>query len=357
MQRPRYNTEMTVGIESMLGRTFSELHLDAEGASRHALRERYRLALTGPAPLPISRRIQDGGVTKFAQRRPDGLEIESVIIPMWRAGSRWTTLCVSSQVGCAMGCTFCETAQLGRLADLSAAEIVGQVVAARHEFGGDVRNVVFMGMGEPMDNFENVIQAVRVLTDPMGLSMGMGRITISTVGRIDGIRKLAGLGWRRINLAVSLNAPNDEIRSQIMPINRAEPMAALREALLAYPLRSCQFFMIEYVLIPGVNDAPAHARELAEFLRPVKCCVNVIPYNPRLNSPWPAPTEDQVVGFLTTLQDAGQFCKRRITKGRDFMAACGQLGNRALSPRNRLASPPDQSDTSRPMLANSIQPL
>lgn len=357
MRLRRYNFGMAVGIESMLGRTFSELIDDAKGASRQALRERYRSALAGPAPLPISRRIQDGGVTKFAQRRADGLEIESVIIPMWRAGSRWTTLCVSSQVGCAMGCTFCETAQLGRLADLSATEIVGQVVAARHEFGADVRNVVFMGMGEPMDNFQNVVQAVRVMTDPMGLSMGMGRITISTVGRIDGIRKLAGLCWRRINLAVSLNAPNDEIRLQIMPINRAEPMAALREALLAYPLRSCQFFMIEYVLIPGVNDAPEHARELAQFLQPVKCCVNVIPYNPRRDSPWPAPTEEQVLRFLSTLQKAGQFCKRRITKGRDFMAACGQLGNRALSRRCRSASSFDQIGSSLRVLPNSIQPL
>lgn len=346
---------MTVGVERMLGWTFPELLQGTHDTSRHKLREHYRAALAGPAPLPISRRVQDRGVTKFAQRRPDGLEIESVILPMWRGGSRWTTLCVSSQVGCAMGCTFCETAQLGRLADLSAAEIVGQVVAARHEFGADVRNVVFMGMGEPMDNFENVVQAVRVLTDPMGLSMGMGRITISTVGRMDGIRRMAALGWRRINLAVSLNAPNDEIRSRIMPINRAEPMAALRDALLAYPLRSCQFFMIEYVLIPGVNDAPKHARELAEFLRPVKCCVNVIPYNPRLDSPWPAPTEEQVVRFLSTLQEEGQFCKRRITKGRDFMAACGQLGNRALSRRTRAADLSNQPTLALPVLANPTQ--
>jgi len=282
---------------------------------------------------PVVRHVRDGELIKFIQRRPDGLEIESVIIPMRRGDLRWTSLCVSSQVGCAMGCTFCETAQLGLLKSLTAAEIVGQVVAARTVFDADVRNVVFMGMGEPFDNFDEVIQAVRVMSEPAGLSIGKSRITISTVGRVDGIRRLATLGWRRINLAVSLNAPNDEIRSRIMPINRAEPMSELRAALLAYPLRKCQFFMIEYVLIPGVNDAPAHARELAAFLRPMKCCVNVIPYNPRLASPWPAPSEESVVEFIDCLNTAGQFCKRRITKGREHMAACGQLGNRAFSRR------------------------
>jgi len=325
-----------------LGWTFDEFRRNASGVTAQAARPTYLAMLRGERPPidgvdtghhPVVRHVRDGELIKFVQRRPDGLETESVIIPMQRGELRWTSLCVSSQVGCAMGCTFCETAQLGLLADLSPAEIVGQVVAARREFGVDVRNVVFMGMGEPMDNLDAVIQAIRVLTDPLGLSMGMSRITISTVGRIAGIRRLAGLGWRRLNLAVSLNAPNDAIRSQIMPINRAEPMAELRDALLDYPLRSCQFFMIEYVLIPGVNDAPEHAEQLVEYLRPVKCCVNVIPYNPRRGSPFAVPTEGEVDRFLGRLKALGQFCKRRITKGRDHMAACGQLGNRAFSRR------------------------
>ncbi|OWY70031.1 hypothetical protein B7486_17145 [cyanobacterium TDX16] len=282
------------------------------------------------AVAPVVREQRDGELIKFVQRLPSGLETESVIIPMKGRQRAWRTLCVSSQVGCAMGCTFCETAQLGRLANLSAGEIVGQVVAARRVFDADIRNVVFMGMGEPFDNFDHVIQAVRVLTDPMGLSLGKAHVTISTVGRTEGIRRLAALGWRRINLAVSLNAPNDEIRSQIMPINRVEPMAMLRDALLAYPLRTCQFFMMEYVLIPGVNDAAEHARELVEYLRPIKCCLNVIPYNPRRDSPWPAPREEDVARFIGQVESAGQFVKRRLTKGRDFMAACGQLGNREL---------------------------
>ena len=281
--------------------------------------------------LPIVRSIVDGDpLIKFVQRTADGWEIESVCVPMQRYGQSSKTLCVSSQVGCARGCEFCETGQLGLRRNLMPGEIVGQVVAARTQLGQAIRNVVFMGMGEPFDNFDNVIQAVRVLTDHAGLSLSRERVTISTVGRIDGIHRLGELGWRRINLAISLNAPNDDIRRRIMPIARTVSMAELREALLAYPLRKCQFFMMEYVLIPGLNDAPEHIEQLAEYLRPVKCAVNVIPYNPRRDSPWPAPTEESVVRFIEQLKAAGLYVKRRLTKGRDHMAACGQLGNRIL---------------------------
>lgn len=325
----------------VLGLTFSEVvaALDPRPGQVDALRNDYRRVMRGAhasgplrgAAAPVVRSLRDGGLTKFVQSTPRGFETESVIIPMQRNRRCWKTLCVSSQVGCAMGCTFCETAQLGLREQLSADQIVGQLVAAWRDFGGGVRNVVFMGMGEPFDNFENVVQAVRVMTDPAGLSLARERITISTVGRVAGIRRLAALGWRRLNLAVSLNAPNDAIRSQIMPINRADDMATLRAALLEYPLRNCQFIMVEYVLIPGVNDAREHALELADYTRPIKCCVNVIPYNPRRDSPWPAPSEDSVDRFLGWLTEAGQYCKRRVTRGRDHMAACGQLGNRAFA--------------------------
>jgi 23S rRNA (adenine2503-C2)-methyltransferase len=326
----------------ILGQTFDQLcaTLDPRPHQIKSLRAQYRQLMTGQPgndelsaePLPVVRRIQDGDVCKFVQRTHDHLEIESVVVPMRRRGQAWKTLCVSSQIGCARGCTFCETAQLGLLRNLTITEIVGQVVAARR-LGEAVRNVVFMGMGEPFDNFDAVTAACRVFADPNGLSMAWDRITLSTVGRTEGIRRLADLGWRRINLAVSLNAPNDQIRSRIMPINRLEPMANLREVLLAYPLRKCQFFMIEYVLIPGLNDSQAHAAELVEYLRPLKSVVNVVPYNPRRESPWPAPEEEQVVAFLAWLNNAGQMCKRRLTKGRDLMAACGQLGNRELARR------------------------
>ncbi len=342
----------------VLGLTFDEVRavLRPREHETKPLRAVYRALVCGQTPpdaadtrsphraaldadvLPIARRLEDGDLTKFVQRTHDGLEIESVVVPMQRTHGIWRTLCVSSQVGCARGCAFCETGQLGLLRNLTASEIVGQVTAAQRDFAGGIRNVVFMGMGEPLDNYDNVIGACRVLMDPNGLSLACERLTISTVGRTEGIRKLARLGWRRLNLAVSLNAPNDEIRSRIMPINRLEPMAALREALLEYPLRKCQFFMMEYVLIPGVNDAREHGREVADYLRPLKCMLNVIPYNPRRDSPWRAPTEAEVQQFLGWLEELGQGCKRRITKGRSQMAACGQLGNRALVRRRRRAS-------------------
>lgn len=332
----------------VLGLTFREVAeaLQPRPHQLRALRARYRNLINGRAGktfenadewklradiLPVVQRHTEAELTKYIQQTHDGLETESVLVPMQRYGQSWKTLCVSSQVGCARGCRFCETAQLGLVRNLTASEIVSQVAAARRDFGPDVRNVVFMGMGEPLDNFDNVVQAIRVLTDRAGLSFAMARVTVSTVGRVESIHRLAQLGWRRLNVAVSLNAPNDQIRRHIMPVTRTDPMHHLREALLAYPLRKCQFFMIEYVLIPGLNDARAHALELAEYLRPVKCVVNVIPYNPRRESPWPAPSEEVVVRFMEWLSETGQMCKRRLTKGRDQMAACGQLGNRSLA--------------------------
>jgi 23S rRNA (adenine2503-C2)-methyltransferase len=328
----------------ILALTFDELIATLRPPRRDVphLRRAYKRAMRAETPheplevnvAPVVREVRDGELTKFVQRTADGLETESVLVPMQGRHREWKSVCVSTQVGCAMGCVYCETAQLGFRRNLTAGEIVGQVVAARRLLGTQadtLRNVVFMGMGEPFNNFDNVVQAIRVLCDQSGLSIGKPRITISTVGRTEGIRRLGELRWLRFNLAVSLNAPNDEIRSYLMPINRTEPMARLREALLAYPLRSCGFIMIEYVLIPGVNDAREHAMELVEYLRPVKCCVNVIPYNPRRESPWPAPSEESVGQFLEWLEQGGQFCRQRITKGRDHMAACGQLGNRALA--------------------------
>jgi len=179
----------------------------------------------------------------------------------------------------------------------------------------------------------NIQQGGGVVTFRVSVPKELGNIVVLDASHP--IRKLAQLGWRRLNLAVSLNAPNDEIRSRIMPHNRREPLAELRDALLAYPLRNCQFFMMEYVLIPGVNNAREHAFEVAEYLRPLKSMLNVIPYNPRRDSPWPAPTEADVTQFLAWLKEAGQGCKRRVTKGREQMAACGQLGNRALARKPR----------------------
>jgi len=206
-----------------------------------------------------------------------------------------------------------------------------------------IRNVVFMGMGEPMDNLEAVLGAIETLTDHNGACVPMSKVTISTVGRVDGIARLAEQvrkpGWHRLNLAVSLNAPNDEIRGQIMPVNRKWPLGELRRAIEAWPIYGAAKICFEYVLIPGINDRQEHARELAEYVlgsgryagQPeLPGLVNLIPYNPRQQSPWPAPEEADVDRFLGWLIENRVHAKRRRTKGRDTMAACGQLGNMGM---------------------------
>jgi len=316
----------------------------------------------GPAsvglPVPGVRAvIEDEGahgvVRKFTlgvpgtDRIPGLLETESVIIPMRHLRGVTHTLCVSSQVGCAMGCVFCETAQMGLVRSLTVEEIVNQWVAATHALGASISNIVYMGMGEPLDNLDAVLGAIEVLTDHDGAAVAMSRISVSTVGRLDGLARLKERvkqpGWRRLGLAVSINAPNDEIRSRIMPINRSMPVADLVASIKGWPMRAGGAICAEYVLIPGVNDADAHADELACLLKDVRCCVNVIPYNPRRNSPWPAPTEDSVWRFLGRLEANGQFCKRRVTKGRTSMAACGQLGNEGIRGRRMVSVTTDSA--------------
>ena len=287
---------------------------------------------------PVVRSHQEHGTTKFVQRLDDGLETESVILPIASTTGRVrTTLCVSSQIGCAMGCTFCETAQMGLMKNLTAAKIVGQWFAARFQMNTVIDNIVFMGMGEPMDNLDAVIQAIRVLSDRNGASIAPARISVSTVGKTSGIERLADLarqdGFHKLRLAVSINAPTDEIRSRIMPINRSIPMAKLMQAMLRWPSDGRQRVLIEYVLIPEVNDAPEHAEQLCQYLKPLKCTVNVIPYNPRLHSPWSAPSEDSIRRFVQRVHECGQFVKRRQTLGRSVMAACGQLGNPTIRGR------------------------
>jgi 23S rRNA (adenine2503-C2)-methyltransferase len=320
-------------------------------------------------PIADAHREQspEGEVIKYLQEVPaEGttappikgrtLQIESVLIPMiGSSGAKTYTLCVSSQVGCAMGCTFCETGQMGLIRSLTPSEIVGQWYAARHVIGVAPKNIVFMGMGEPMDNYDNVMQAVAVLKDHNGAGVPISNITISTVGRVDGIRRMAEQiksdGWHRLNLALSLNAPNDAVRSEIMPVNRKWKLEELQAALLAWPKFAGNKLCIEYVLIPGVNDRPEHVREIAEFMRPFKeigrdgrptgkprALINLIPYNPRRNSPWPAPREEDVEAFLNALIAEGVFAKRRRTKGRTMMGACGQLGSAHIRKR-RLVQP------------------
>lgn len=298
---------------------------------------------------PVSDRATDRVPLGVLQQdgRVRHLDIESVVIPMLgRTGRRTTTLCVSSQVGCAMGCGFCETAQMGLIRSLTPAEIVAQWWAATHLEKRRIDNIVFMGMGEPLDNLDAVLEAIACLTDHHGPRVPMSCVTISTVGRVDGLRRLIGVvqrdGWKRLGIALSVNAPTDAVRDAIMPINRRWNMAELRAVMEdLMRVRETRKILFEYVLIPGVNDADEHAVALAEWLAPFARregksplgLLNVIPYNPRRDSPWPAPDEPSVEAFVARMNALGVYTKRRRTKGRSQMAACGQLGTAEIRGR------------------------
>ncbi|WP_462271266.1 dual-specificity RNA methyltransferase RlmN [Desulfobacter sp.] len=278
------------------------------------------------ALVPVSGKVEEtfkeGELVKFITRLHDGLKIESVIIPM----TRHNTLCVSSQVGCKMGCKFCQTARMGFKRSLSTSEIVGQVFNARHTLGHDIKNIVFMGMGEPFDNFDAVMTAVNVLNSQKGCDIALRHMTISTCGVVPGIERLAQMNLPNIRLAVSINGPDDDTRSALMPVNRHWPLAALKKSLDAYPLPPRGVFLFEYILIKGVNDAMDHARALARFIHPLPVRLNLIPYNPVTGFDHQSPSDEQMHDFAQTLTDKGIFVIKRWSKGRSVSAGCGQLG-------------------------------
>jgi len=272
-----------------------------------------------------------GLTAKAILRTVDGRDIECVRIPMRHGpdgGVETATLCISSQIGCKMGCTFCETGRMGLLRNLSAAEIVAQVVTARAVLGWPARNIVFMGMGEALDNADHLLQALRVLTDRRGLGYSHERLTICTSGHAEGIHRLAALGWKRLNLSLSLNASNDTARSLIMPVNRKTPLAELQRIFAAYPQRRNFTLGVNWCLLPGINDRREDAAGIATFCRPLgRVLVNLIPYNPGSAPVARAPDEAEIERFVGWLREDGLPVRRRITKGRTIMAACGQLGD------------------------------
>ncbi len=290
-------------------------------AASPELAQRVRDDLETQRPRIVDRRSQED-VTKLLFRLADGLAVETVVVPM----THHTTVCVSCQVGCAMGCRLCETGRMGLRRSLTASEIVAQVHAVKLDLGFPVRNVVFMGMGEPLDNFDAVIQAIRVLEDQRGLSIAKRRITVSTCGRVDGIRRLAALDWPQLKLAVSLNAADDETRAFLMPINRRFDLATLKQALQDYPLARGNVLLMEYVVIGGVNDRVADAQRLATYLAGLPARLNLIAYNPRRESPFAAPSPESLQRFHQALVERKIFVRLRRSKGAGIRAACGQLG-------------------------------
>lgn len=272
----------------------------------------------------ISGQQEDGGVAKYISTLPDGRMIESVLIP----SNGRTTLCVSSQVGCARGCTFCVTGARGWVRQLEVHEIVWQVWAARFLLRRAVDNVVFMGMGEPLDNFDNVVQAIRVMSDQRGLDIACSHITLSTAGHADGIRRLAAVQLPHLRLAVSINSATEAVRSEIMPINRIYPLSRLMEELRAFPLGKRGLILIEYVLLAGVNDSHDDAQALARLLRGIPVRVNVIPLNAGAAAMAHAsPDPDRVEQFRRWLVEESLFVRLRRPRGTGAMAACGQLGH------------------------------
>ena len=287
------------------------------------LRERLAEALPPGLTAVACRSSDEGSTQKWLWRLADGSQVESVLM---RYEDR-VTVCVSSQAGCAMGCTFCATGQGGFERHLTTGEIVEQVVRARRAAAPDrLTNVVVMGMGEPLANYDRVWSAVRRIHDELGLSAR--RLTLSTVGVVPGIDRLATEDLP-VTLAVSLHAANDTLRDQLVPLNRRYPLAELAAACRRYVAASGRRLSLEWALIDGVNDRPSDAAELAAFARPLRAHVNLIPLNPTPGYPVRGTPRARVGAFRRHLEHAGVAVTVRDTRGNDIDAACGQLAARA----------------------------
>ena len=310
-----------------------------------SLREKLKATAQVRAPAILSEHRSEDGTVKFLFDVGVGNGIETVFIPEDDRG----TLCVSSQVGCALDCKFCSTGRQGFNRDLSVSEIIGQVWVANKrleelgaarledaEYHRPVSNVVMMGMGEPLNNFAPVVDSMAIMLDDNAYGLSRRRVTLSTSGVVPNIRKLKEA--LPVALAVSLHAPNDEIRSRIMPINDAYPIATLLAACKDYlEVAPRDFITFEYVMLKGVNDAPDHARELARTLAAAKvpAKVNLIPFNPFPESGFEKTERDRVHLFQKILMDAGYIATIRKTRGDDIDAACGQLAGQVVNRMKR----------------------
>lgn len=270
---------------------------------------------------------------KFLFRLPDGALVESVLIPaspaLYGEASDRRTICMSSQVGCAYGCKFCASGLDGFARNLSVAEIVGQFVEVERLSGEKINNIVFMGMGEPMANFANLMKAIEIINADWGLGLGARHITVSTSGLAPQIKLFADQP-KQIRLAISLHGATDEVRQQIMPVNKKYPVAALMEACEYYTAKKKQRLTFEYILIKGINDDPSHAVDLGRLAKRVGAKVNCIPYNKVDGLEWERPDESRQDAFMAVLERSGVVCTIRREKGHDIAAACGQLRRQTM---------------------------
>lgn len=294
-----------------------------------ALRETLKSVAEVRPPEVVSQQDSEDGTRKWAVRIEGGGLVETVLIPEGNRG----TLCVSSQVGCSLDCSFCSTGKQGFQRDLTAAEIIGQVWLALKSYdafqpgnGRKVTNVVMMGMGEPLLNFDNVVDAMELMMDDLAYGISKRRVTLSTSGVVPALDRLAQTS--EVSLAISLHAPNDELRNELVPINRKYPIQQLLASARNYidqQRDKKRVVTVEYTLIAGVNDQPEQARELAILLRDFPCKINLIPFNTFAQSDYARPSGNAVSRFWQVLVDAGFIVTVRTTRGDDIDAACGQL--------------------------------
>ncbi len=311
---------------------------DAMSNLGKALKEKLKATAEIRGPEIVSEDISRDGTRKWVIRVASGSCVETVYIPQNGRG----TLCVSSQAGCALDCSFCSTGKQGFNSNLTAAEVIGQVWIANKSFGTvpakidrAITNVVMMGMGEPLLNFDNVVAAMRIMMDDLGYGISKRKVTLSTSGVVPMIEELAK--HIDVSLALSLHAPNDELRNELVPINRKYPLAMLLDACQRYigQLGEKRVLTIEYTLLKDVNDLPEHAHQMIELLRNVPCKINLIPFNPFPHSGYERPSKNATRRFQELLQQAGFNVTVRITRGDDIDAACGQLVGQVMDRTRR----------------------
>lgn len=284
----------------------------------------FRLKLEDSFPIYnsielVDEKISVDGTRKYLFELEDGKKIESVLIP----DKNRNTLCVSSQVGCALGCKFCLTATMGKIRNLRTSEIVDQYLTVNSFNEDKITNIVFMGMGEPLDNLDNLVSAIEILTFENFIGMSKKRITVSTSGLVPKIKELSKR--LEVNLSISLNAPNDQIRDEIMPINKRYPISSLLESIKDFPLPNRKLITFEYVLLSEINDSEENAHELGALLKNIRCKVNLIPFNEAYPLEYKTPSREIVLKFQEILESYRLNVKIRKNRGRDILGACGQL--------------------------------
>jgi len=290
-----------------------------------ALRERLAGRIAFGALELADRRSSPDGTTKFLFRLHDGEHIETVLIPVGRR----LTVCLSTQVGCKFACAFCASGRHGFKRNLAPSEIVGQVLFLERALGRDLTNYVFMGMGEPLDNWTNVEKAIRIMNAPEGLAIAARRITVSTAGFVDAFKRLEALDLQ-INVSISLHAVNDRLRDRLMPINRRFPLEQVVAAAESYIRSGGRMITLEYIFIRGFNDSLDDADGLAGIARRLRAKVNLIAYSPVEGATFETPTDADVARFKRWLEERKVGTTVRLSKGTDIAAACGQLAGRFL---------------------------